>query len=242
MCLCPALAYGLGSNIDPKDRLKQVLAEAAPKGFGLSLAVAVIAIFLAVGAISFAYLGSNTQINNLQSEVSSLQSAQGKLPSNFPAVNQTVATRNILIQWEQFPRDITQDRFFPDFITVNQGDTLNITFLQNDTGDAHTFTITIPTSDSGCSGGCEYQINESLPGLHNFLQSEALITTPANNCMDAGQVVPCSQLLVAGSIGNMSGHISFTVTVPGVYRFFCFYHQGIGMFGWLVVLPNARYH
>jgi plastocyanin len=220
------------------------LAESAPKGFGLSLAVAVIAIFLAVGAISFAYLGSNTQISSLQSEVSSLQSVQGKLPANFPTVNQTVATRNILIQWEQFPRDITQDRFFPDFITVNQGDTLKITFVQNDTGDAHTFTITVPTSDSGCSGGCEYQINESQPGLHNFLQSEALITTPANNCMDGGQSVPCTQLLTGGtggSIGNISGHISFTVTVPGVYRFFCFYHQGIGMFGWLIVLPNADY-
>jgi plastocyanin len=218
------------------------LAESAPKGFGLSLAVGIIAIFLAVGAISFAYLGSNAQINNLQSEVSSLQSAQGKIPTGLSMVNQTVATRHIVLQWEQFPRDITQDRFFPDFITVNQGDTLDITFIQNDTGDAHTFTITVPTSDSGCSGGCEYQINESQPGLHNFLQSEALITTPANNCMNAGAVVPCSQFGVGGSIGNMSGHISFTVTVPGVYRYFCFYHQSIGMFGWLVVLPNARYH
>jgi plastocyanin len=222
------------------------LAESAPKGFGLSLAVAVIAIFLAVGAISFAYLGSNAQISNLQSEVSSLQSVQGKIPTNLPLVNQTVATRNIKLQWEQFPRDISQDRFFPDFITVNQGDTLDITFLQNDTGDAHTFTITVPTTDSGCSAGagCEYQINESLPGLHNFLQGEANITTKANNCIVGNQVVPCSQLLTGGTggtIGNMSGHISFTVTVPGIYRFFCYYHQGLGMFGWLVVMPNAGY-
>jgi plastocyanin len=220
------------------------LAESAPKGFGLSLAVAVIAIFLAVGAISFAYLGSNTQISNLQSEVSSLQSAQGKVPTNLALVNQTVATRSIKIQWEQFPRDISQDRFFPDFITVNQGDTLDITFLQNDTGDAHTFTITVPTTDSGCSNGCEYQLNESQPGLHNFLQNEALITTAANNCIVGGQPVPCTQLLAGGTggtIGNISGHISFTVTVPGIYRFFCYYHQGIGMFGWLVVLPNEGY-
>jgi len=217
------------------------LAESAPKGFGLSLAVAVIAIFLAVGAISFAYLGSNTQISNLQSEVSSLQSAQGKIPTGLSLVNQTVATRNIVLQWEQFPRDISQDRFFPDFITVNQGDTLHITFIQNDTGDAHTFTITVPTNATGCSAGCEYQINESQPGLHDFTRSEANITTAADNCMVGGATVLCSLLQVKGPIGNMSGHISFTVTAPGIYRFFCYYHQSIGMFGWLVVLPNARY-
>ena len=221
------------------------MAESAPKGFGLSLAVAVIAVFLAVGAISFAYLGSNAQISNLQSEVSSLQSVQGKIPTNLAIVNQTVATRHILLQWEQFPRDITQDRFFPDFITVNQGDTLDITFLQNDTGDAHTFTITVPTNATTCSAGCEYQINLSQPGLHNFVLNEANITTPADNCMVAGLTVACagasSPIDVTGPIGNMSGHISFTVIKPGIYRFFCYYHQSIGMFGWLVVLPNDGY-
>ena len=29
--------------------------------------------------------------------------------------------------------------------------------------------------------------------------------------------------------------------VPGVYKYFCFYHQNIGMFGFLVVLPNKGY-
>jgi plastocyanin len=241
VCLDFALAYGLGSNIDPIDRLKQVLAEAAPKGFGLSLAVAVIAIFLAVGAISFAYLGSNAQINNLQSEVSSLQSAQGRLPTNLPLVNQTVSNRNITLQWEQFPRDITQDRFFPDFIIVNQGDTVNLLFLQNDTGDGHTFTMVIPTTAPGCSGGCEYQMNLSQAGLHNFLLN-TFFSGPATGCISGGATVPCSQMGVRGAIGNMSGRMQFTVSVPGVYRFFCYYHQGLGMFGWLVVMPNARFH
>jgi len=31
------------------------------------------------------------------------------------------------------------------------------------------------------------------------------------------------------------------VTVPGVYKFFCFYHQKGGMFGYLTVLPNKAY-
>jgi plastocyanin len=217
----------------------QVLAESAPKGFGLSLAVAVIAIFLAVGAISFAYLGSNTQISSLQSEVSSLQSAQGKIPTNLSLVNQTVSTRNIMVQWELLTP--LQDRFFPDFIVVNQGDTVHLTFEVNDTGDAHTFTTTIPTNATGCSAGCEYQLNMSQAGLHNFVEAEALITGPATNCMVGGQPVSCAGM-ESGAIGNMTGHISFTLIAPGIYRYFCFYHQGIGMFGWIVVLPNARYH
>jgi hypothetical protein len=30
-------------------------------------------------------------------------------------------------------------------------------------------------------------------------------------------------------------------TAPGIYRYFCTYHQEIGMIGWLVVQPNAGY-
>jgi plastocyanin len=213
------------------------LAETTPKGFGLALSIAVVAVFLAIGAFAFAYLGSNSQVNNLQSEVSSLQSAQGKIPSNLPSVNQSVATRDITIQWETF--SVTQDRFFPDFITVNQGDTINLTFIDNDTGDAHTFTITLPTAASGCAVGCENQINMSQAGLDNFI-TNGVNTGPAQNCMVGGVAADCSTM-VSGPIGNMTGHISFTVTTPGVYRYFCFYHQSIGMFGFLVVLPNEGY-
>lgn len=223
----------------PSDRLKQVLAETAPKGFRLALAVGLVAIFLAIGSVSFAYLGSNQQINSLQSAVSSLQSAQGKIPTNLALVNQSVSNRNITLQWDVFPFSTNQDRFFPDWIVVNQGDSIRITFEDNDTGDAHTFTTVIATSASGCAAGCEYQVNMSQAGLNNFI-TDTLNTGPATNCMVAGAGTPCSGL-VTGPIGNMTGIISFTVIKPGVYRYFCFYHQSIGMFGILVVLPNAGY-
>ena len=227
----------LDSNNIPAMGVRQVLAESAPKGFGLALAVAVVAVFLGIGAISFAYLGSNSQISNLQSQVSSLQSAQGKLPANLTLVNQPVVSRNITVQWELF--SVNQDRFFPDFIIVNQGDTIKLTFEDNDTGDSHTFTVVLPTAASGCGPGCEYQMNMSQAGLNNFL-TQTLFTGPAQNCMVGGASSPCSGI-VSGPIGNMTGHVTFTVITPGIYRFFCFYHQRIGMFGFLVVMPNSAY-
>ena len=30
-------------------------------------------------------------------------------------------------------------------------------------------------------------------------------------------------------------------TVPGIYRYFCTYHQEIGMYGFLIVQPNKAY-
>ncbi|MDA4119414.1 MAG: hypothetical protein OK436_02395 [Thaumarchaeota archaeon] len=214
------------------------MAETAPKGFGLALGVAVIAVFLGIGAISFSYLGSNTQITNLQSQVSSLQSAQGKLPQNLSLVNQPPVTRNITVQWELF--SVLQDRFFPNFIVVNQGDTIHLTFENNDTGDAHTFTTVIPTTD--CPTGqakCEYQMNISAIGLNNFL-TKKVFTTGALNCMKAGSPVDCSTM-ISGPVGNATARVTFTVTQPGMYRFFCVFHQGLGMFGWLVILPNQGY-
>lgn len=218
------------------------MAEAAPKGFGLALAVGVVAIFIAIGAIAFAYIGASSEVINLEQQVTSLQSQQSSLqaslqglPKTFPSVNETPTARKITIQWETF--GTTQDRFFPEFIVVNQGDTVQLTFIDNDTDDAHTFTISLPTS--ACPNGCEYQINASAPGLTNFLTDQKF-SEPALNCMQDGVDVPCNQL-ISGPIGNITGHISFTVTQPGIYRFFCYYHQRIGMFGFLVVLPNQGY-
>jgi len=213
-------------------------APTAPKGSWLALAVAVVALLFGVGAVSFVYLGSYSQIPNLQSQISSLQSGQGKIPANLSLVNQPPLVRNITIQWELF--SVTQDRFFPNFIVVNQGDTIHLTFIDNDTGDAHTLTTVIPTTD--CPTGqtrCEYQLNLSAKGLSNFI-SKAKFGTGPLNCKVAGSPVACSTV-DRGPVGNMSARVTFTLTQPGLYKFFCFFHQGIGMFGWLVVLPNQGF-
>jgi plastocyanin len=148
------------------------LAEAAPKGFGLSLAVAVVAVFIGVGAITFAYVGTSTPLNNLQNQVNTLQSQIPQLLSGkLATVNSTPAVVPFRIDWCNTD-NAGQDRFCPPTIVVSQGDTVQIMFIANDT-DAHTFTF--------IKGGYFFQLNNTVGapgttanstvgtiGMHNF--------------------------------------------------------------------------
>jgi len=150
------------------------MAEAAPKGFGLALAVGVIAIFLAIGSIAFAYVGASTQVTSLQQEVSTLQTQIPSLvaKAGVASVNATPTTVSFRVDWCN--TDSTgQDRFCPPMLIVNQGDIVQILFETNDT-DAHTFTLV--------AGGYNFQLNNThgAPGslgnystkgngMHNFL-------------------------------------------------------------------------
>ena len=194
-------------------------------------AVAIIAIILALASFGYAYIattsGANSsEVNSLSTSVSSLNSAVSALT----VVNQAPQTRFIQETWN-FNDASQQDRFDPTLIVINQGDTVDLTFASNDTGDSHTFTLT------GIPEG-EFQLNDSTAGLTNFLTG-ATFTGAATGCMTNGQPVACN---THGTIGNLTSTGSFTVNQPGVYRFFCVYHQSIGMYGFLVVLPNEGYH
>lgn len=147
------------------------MAEAAPKGFGLSLGVAVIAVFLAVGAIGFAYVGASSQVTNLQGQVSTLQSQIPQLiaKSGLASVNATPTTMAFRVDWCN--TDSTgQDRFCPPLLIVHQGDLVQVLFETNDS-DAHTFTIV--------AGGYNLQLNNTYgapgsnantsTGMHDFL-------------------------------------------------------------------------
>jgi plastocyanin len=153
------------------------MAESAPKGFGLSLAVAVIAVFLAVGAIAFAYVGASSQVTNLQGQVSTLQSQIPGLiaKSGLASVNATPATMAFRVDWCNTD-NTGQDRFCPPVLIVHQGDLVQILFETNDT-DAHTFTIV-----SAVVNGYNFQLNNTFGasgssgnfsstgnGMHNFL-------------------------------------------------------------------------
>lgn len=204
---------------------------------GLSGAVAISILFVIIIAIvGAAFIGFNagaastqpntttnlasiqSQLNNLENTVSTIQSDQWSLP----LVNQTPAVRNFVVEWAMFQSG--QDRFYPSTIIVNQGDDVKITFISNDT-DAHTFTIGSPY---------DFQINASVPGTQNYLLNGANITTPATNNSPG--------VVVSGTPGNVSATGSFVATYPGIYEFFCVYHVQLGMFGYLVVLPNAAYN
>jgi plastocyanin len=241
------------------------LAEAPPKGFGLSLAVAVVALFLAVGAIAFAYVGSSSQVSTLQSEVGQLQSQVGKIPTSLSVINATPITRNILVEWEATLPSL-QDRWLPQMLVINQGDSIHLLVESNDTDGAHTWTIEAPTGPGGALQ--ETQLNVSVVGQWMYFppreagpQFGTEIKGPATGCVTMNQNVTCNTTggcsINAGPIANHctgsfllpsneteTASIQASTTLgpfltPGVYRYFCFYHQDIGMVGYLIVLPNV---
>jgi plastocyanin len=154
--------------------------------------------------------------------------------SSLPAVDQTPTTRVIQLSWEN-TGNTGQDRFVPNVITINQGDSVHITFEDNDT-DGHTFEILLPTG--------LFVLNNSLAGETNHL-TLATFAGNATGCMINGQSVPCNttgNCNAAFTACNVTSSGTFgPVTVPGVYRYFCLYHQALGMFGFLIVLPNRGY-
>jgi plastocyanin len=243
-----------------------------------AIAVAVIAILLAVASLSVALNAqsnagtANDQINSINSNINSVNSAVAGLGTK-PA---TVAVK---IDWCN--TDPTgQDRYCPNEFVVNQGDTVQVMFIHNDT-DAHTFTLDnvyffqINGSDTGmrnfltnesnagpCSNsGTFAQESAAISGIYCVSGSSLLpVTSPPTNFKIAQNPTPANPFLPGGQgvvdvpVDNMvhinfdnesSGVVevwgigSFQATTPGIYEFFCHYHVSNGMFGYVVVLPNA---
>jgi len=193
------------------------------------VALIIILAMAAIGYFDTLPNGSNSslssEIQTLQSEVSQLSHNNSLLSSklsSLPEVNQDPQTRNIRIEWSN-TENAGQDRFFESTIVVNQGDNVSITFIANDT-DAHTFTLESPY---------DFQINGTVPGTRDYLKNETPFTTPAtNNSPGVG---------VYGTPGNVTGTGSFIAKYAGIFEYFCIYHVALGMFGYLIVLPNEAY-
>ena len=197
------------------------------------LAIALVALIVALAAVVLPMIApssaSSDQMTALQGQVSQMQQQINSLP----AVDQNPTTRHIHLQWMN-TGNTGQDLFNPNFITVNQGDNVSVVFEDNDT-DGHTFEILLPQG--------LYILNNSLPGEVNHLTLQNF-ATPPDNCQIASTVVPCNTVgncNSAFSACNVTSSVSFVVTVPGDYRFFCLYHQSLGMYGFLIVLPNRGY-
>jgi len=198
----------------------------------------VILLLLILGVVAVVYVSSNQsasdqlstqgqQIATLESEVQQLESklsvGQGISGANLtlPVMNQAPTIRTVTETWYLSP-SAHQDRFDPAFIIVNQGDTVRLTLIDNDTV-AHDFVIGPPYN---------ILVNATVPGLVNDL-TEQTFTTPSRNNSPG--------VVVTGTPGNVSASFSFVATYSGIYEFVCTYHAQVGMIGYLVVLPNAAF-
>ncbi len=217
----------------------------------MALAIGIVGLVLGASGLGYAlYLG------------------QSQIPSQLSSVSVNVkpSDKTIRVEWTT-AFDAGQDRFEPQYITVAQGDNLTIILITNDTGDAHTFTIGLALRNLAGTTA-QFVLNNSWIGLQSGQYvtgpaHNANFTGKPTGCFDQnGQSVTCSTQkagLGTGINGTDTGPtgacnntattppdcdlwsigVLGKVTVPGVYKFFCFYHQKAGMFGYLVVLPNT---
>jgi hypothetical protein len=237
-----------------------------------ALAVALIALAVGLVAIAIPMLGLGA----------APQQQTTVAPSQVPVVDQRPTTRLVTMEWEA-TLPSTQDRWFPQYIVINQGDTIVLTLEINDTDGAHTFNILAPT---GAGGALQLtQINMSIVGqwmYHppaesgpqfgikvagapvgcelmgqnvtcNTTTNLASGTCSASGCtiaggcsVNGGPLGPCTGSWMLKPNQTEIAEIQTTLTLgpfttPGVYRYFCFYHQEIGMVGFITVLPNSGY-
>jgi len=206
---------------------------------GLSSAgIVVVLLILGLGVVSLVYVtstqSSSDQLSTQGQQISALKAELQQLAREFslgkgtagvnltlPVMNQAPTIRTVREAWYLSP-SAHQDRFEPSFIVVNQGDTVSLTLIDNDTV-AHDFVIGPPYN---------IIVNATVPGLINDLTGQKF-TTPARNNSPG--------VVVAGKPGNVSASDSFVAKYSGVYEFVCTYHAQVGMIGYLVILPNSAY-
>ena len=196
---------------------------------------ALVALVLIFGTMALADL---TVVASDTSQISSLQNSRSSSvvittqtttvtngstvnPSSLPLMNQVPTTRTLLETW-YLTAEAHQDRFDPAFPVVNQGDTVTLTLIDNDTV-AHDFVLGPPYN---------IVVNATVPGLINDLTQQTFSSNATNNTPG---------VVVTGTPGNVSATYSFVAKYPGVFEFVCTYHAAVGMIGYLVVLPNAGY-
>jgi plastocyanin len=157
-----------------------------------AVAVAVVAIILSVAAIGMALTGtggsgvSNASVTSLNSSVSSLSSQLAGMASSGGAKPTTVAYK---VDWCNTD-NTGEDRYCPNQLIVNQGDTVQIMFLHNDS-DVHTFTLD--------TGSYNFQINGSAVGMHDFLTNDNLVTACSNGPYTAESSGISGSYCVSGS-------------------------------------------
>lgn len=206
------------------------------RGAFSTAAGAIVLLLLALAAVSVVYIssaqGNSDQLSSQSSQIQSIQSELNRLSSSgtvgnpganitLPVMNQPPTIRTVWETW-YLSSSAHQDRFDPAFVVVNQGDTIRLTLLDNDTV-AHDFAIGPPYN---------ILVNATVPGLENDLTGQNFTTAATNNSPG---------VVVTGTPGNVTATYSFVAKFSGIYEFVCTYHASVGMIGYLVVLPNSAY-
>jgi len=203
-----------------------------------SAGAAIVIMLIALAAVAIVYVSStqstSDQLNTQSQQIATLKSELQQLSAKFslgqgitganltlPVMNQPPSIRTIRETWYLSP-SAHQDRFDPTFIVVNQGDTVRLILIDNDTV-AHDFVIGPPYN---------ININATVPGLINDLTGQRFTTPSRNNSPG---------VVVTGTKGNVSASLTFVASTSGIFEFVCTYHAQVGMIGYLVVLPNAAY-
>ena len=185
---------------------------------------ALVGLVLIFGTMALAFvtvvMSNSQQLSTLQSEVTSTPSVTTTVKSSaaiseagLPVMNQTDTIRQIRETWYLSPA-AHQDRFDPSIIVVNQGDTIDMTLIDDNTV-AHDFVIGPPYN---------IIVNATVPGLVNDITGKTF-TTPAKNGSPGS--------VVSGTPGNVSATYTFVAKYAGTYEFVCTYHAEIGMIGTL---------
>jgi plastocyanin len=192
---------------------------------------ALVALVLIFGTMAFAYLSAvrtdSAELSSLQAQVAgtttttTAKSSTAVSEAALPVMNQTNTIRQIRETWYLSPA-AHQDRFDPSIIVVNQGDTVDLTLIDNDTV-AHDFVIGPPYN---------IVVNATVPGLVNDITGKTFTTNALNNSPGAN---------IQGTVGNVSATYSFVAKYAGIFEFVCTYHAEIGMIGYLTVLPDSAY-
>ena len=194
----PIFSTGAGQQVVYKGR--SGLASAA-------LALAIIAILLGLGAIYYAGTvtpsnSSNTTNTSVQGQIQAINAKLG----TFSTVNATPTVVPFRVDWCNTD-NTGEDRYCPDNLIVNQGDTVQILFMHNDT-DAHTFTmLSLGTT------GYSFQINLTYgaPGYTNI--SGSLYANGMHNFITNGNFTgSCSN---SGTYAEEAAGISGSYCVSG---------------------------
>lgn len=166
-----------------------------------ALAVAVIAILIAGASLSVAFQAQSSASEN--TGVSAISTSLNSALANLGVKPTTVAFK---VDWCNTD-NTGQDRFCPNELVVNQGDIVQIMFMHNDT-DAHTFTLD--------TGYYNFQINDSMAGMHNFVTNGNIAGSCSNSGSYAQQSAAISGTYCVSGTALLAASGNFRIAQNGV--------------------------